>query len=119
MSILTLVLTAVGFVLLLLFLMIKTRMHAFVTLVVVSMGEGLFLVCRSIKSPQPWKNGWEAHRASWRLWLRWGRYSVKDPHEIGTLDQIAVKMFKSFGHSRAHYAIGLAGPICAHFFSKW
>jgi Gnt-I system low-affinity gluconate transporter len=29
------------------------------------------------------------------------------------VDQIAVKMLKSFGHSRAHYAIGLAGLICA------
>ncbi len=30
-------------------------------------------------------------------------------HETGAVDQIAVKMLKSFGHSRAHYAIGLAG----------
>ncbi|STQ08653.1 low affinity gluconate transporter [Enterobacter cloacae] len=34
-------------------------------------------------------------------------------HETGAVDQIAVKMLKSFGHSRAHYAIGLAGLICA------
>ncbi len=27
-------------------------------------------------------------------------------HETGAVDQIAVKMLKSFGHSRAHYAIG-------------
>ncbi len=29
------------------------------------------------------------------------------------MNQIAVKMLKSFGHSRAHYAIGLAGLVCA------
>ncbi|SUH12937.1 low-affinity gluconate transporter [Salmonella enterica subsp. enterica] len=34
-------------------------------------------------------------------------------HETGAVDQIAVKMLKSFGHNRAHYAIGLAGLICA------
>ncbi len=34
-------------------------------------------------------------------------------HETGAVDQIAVKMLKSFGHSRAHFAIGLAGLVCA------
>ncbi|XNN28730.1 SLC13 family permease [Escherichia coli] len=34
-------------------------------------------------------------------------------HETGAVNQIAVKMLKSFGHSRAHYAIGLAGLVCA------
>jgi Gnt-I system low-affinity gluconate transporter len=33
-------------------------------------------------------------------------------HETGAVDQIAVKMLK-FGHNRAHFAIGLAGLICA------
>ncbi len=42
MSTLTLVLTAVGSVLLLLFLVMKARMHAFVALMVVSIGAGLF-----------------------------------------------------------------------------
>ncbi len=37
----------------------------------------------------------------------------QDLHETGAVDQIAVKMLKSFGHSRAHYAIGLAGLVCA------
>ncbi|VDZ76213.1 low-affinity gluconate transporter [Salmonella bongori] len=72
MSTLTLVLTAVGSVLLLLFLVMKARMHAFVALMVVSMGAGLFRVCRLIKSLQPWKKEWAAHWVSWRLWSRWG-----------------------------------------------
>ena len=42
MTTLTLVLTAVGSVLLLLFLVMKARMHAFLALMVVSMGAGLF-----------------------------------------------------------------------------
>ncbi|QED65528.1 hypothetical protein FTV95_19375 [Escherichia coli] len=68
MTTLTLVLTAVGSVLLLLFLVMKARMHAFLALMVVSMGAGLFPVCRSIKSQRRWKKGWEAPSASWR-WL--------------------------------------------------
>lgn len=60
MTTLTLVLTAVGSVLLLLFLVMKARMHAFLALMVVSMGAGLFPVCRSIKSQRRWKKGWES-----------------------------------------------------------
>ncbi|EGO2855953.1 hypothetical protein ITV91_002031 [Salmonella enterica] len=77
MSTLTLVLTAVGSVLLLLFLVMKARMHAFVALMVVSMGAGLLQGCRLIKSPRPWKKGWAVRWDSWRLWWRWGRCSVK------------------------------------------
>ncbi len=41
-------------------------------------------------------------------------------HETGAVDQIAVKMLKSFGHSRAHYAIGLAGLVVRYRCSlKW
>ena len=41
-------------------------------------------------------------------------------HETGAVDQIAVKMLKSFGHSRVHYAIGLAGWFVRYRCSlKW
>ncbi|XPE67273.1 hypothetical protein ACNKHR_14880 [Shigella flexneri] len=40
----------------------KARMHAFLALMVVSMGAGLFPVCRSIKSQRRWKKGWEHPR---------------------------------------------------------
>ncbi|HCW48072.1 MAG TPA: gluconate transporter, partial [Erwiniaceae bacterium] len=42
MSTATLVLTAAGSVILLLFLVMKARMHAFVALILVSFGAGLF-----------------------------------------------------------------------------
>jgi Gnt-I system low-affinity gluconate transporter len=71
-STLTLVLTAVGSVLLLLFLVMKARMHAFVALMVVSIGAGLFPVCRWIKSRRRWKKGWAGRWASWRSSWRWG-----------------------------------------------
>lgn len=61
MSTFTLVFTAVGSVLLLLFLVMKARMHAFVALMLVSIGAGIFPACRWMISPKPWKKAWEAH----------------------------------------------------------
>ncbi|EQB98593.1 low affinity gluconate transporter [Photorhabdus temperata subsp. temperata M1021] len=34
-------------------------------------------------------------------------------HETGALDQIAIKLLNSFGESRAHYSLGIAGLVCA------
>lgn len=34
-------------------------------------------------------------------------------HEVGALDQIAAQLLKRFGQSKAHYALGIAGLICA------
>lgn len=34
-------------------------------------------------------------------------------HETGALDQIAVRLLKSFGEKRANYALGIAGLVCA------
>lgn len=34
-------------------------------------------------------------------------------HETGALDQIAAKLLSSFGEKRAHYALGIAGLVCA------
>ncbi len=108
MSTLTLVLTAVGSVLLLLFLVMKARMHAFVALMVVSMGAGLFQGCRLIKSPRPWKRDGR-HAGLPAIVVALGAMFGKILHETGAVDQIAVKMLKSFGHNRAHYAIGPPG----------
>ncbi|MFP1592351.1 hypothetical protein ACLB1M_27020 [Escherichia coli] len=40
----------------------KARMHAFLALMVVSMGVAFFPVCRSIKSQRRWKKGWRHPR---------------------------------------------------------
>ncbi len=48
-----------------------------------------------------------------RRWLSPRAMFGKILHETGAVDQIAVKMLKSFGHSRAHYAIGLGAGLCA------
>lgn len=113
MTTLTLVLTAVGSVLLLLFLVMKARMHAFPALMVVSMGAGLFsgMPLDKIAATMEKRDG--RHPRLLAVVVATGAMFGKILHETGAVDQIAVKMLKSFGHSRAHYAIGLAGLVCA------
>ncbi len=112
-STLTLVLTAVGSVLLLLFLVMKARMHAFVALMVVSIGAGLFSGMPLDKIAATMEKGMGGTLGFLAIVVALGAMFGKILHETGAVDQIAVKMLKSFGHSRAHYAIGLAGLICA------
>lgn len=113
MSTLILVLTAVGSVLLLLFLVMKARMHAFVALMVVSMGAGLFSGMPLDKIAATMEKGMGGTLGFLAIVVALGAMFGKILHETGAVDQIAVKMLKSFGHNRAHYAIGLAGLICA------
>lgn len=87
-------------------------MHAFVALMVVSIGAGLFSGMPLDKIAATMEKGWAARWAS-AIVVALGAMFGKILHETGAVDQIAVKMLKSFGHSRAHYAIGLAGLICA------
>ncbi|EIV6850911.1 gluconate transporter [Klebsiella aerogenes] len=113
MSTLTLVLTAVGSVLLLLFLVMKARMHAFVALMVVSIGAGLFSGMPLDKIAATMEKGMGGTLGFLAIVVALGAMFGKILHDTGAVDQIAVKMLKSFGHNRAHYAIGLAGLICA------
>ena len=113
MTTLTLVLTAVGSVLLLLFLVMKARMHAFLALMVVSMGAGLFSGMPLDKIAATMEKGMGGTLGFLAVVVALGAMFGKILHETGAVDQIAVKMLKSFGHSRVHYAIGLAGLVCA------
>ena len=113
MNTLTLVLTAAGSVLLLLFLVMKARMHAFVALMVVSFGAGLFSGMPLDKIAATMEKGMGGTLGFLAVVVALGAMFGKILHETGAVDQIAVKMLKSFGHSKAHYAIGLAGLICA------
>lgn len=113
MSTLTLVLTAVGAVLFLLFLVMKVRMHAFLALMVVSMGAGLFSGMPLEKIAATMEKGMGGTLGFLAVVVALGAMFGKILHETGAVDQIAVKMLKSFGHNRAHFAIGLAGLVCA------
>ncbi|MGQ7790223.1 GntT/GntP/DsdX family permease [Shigella flexneri] len=71
----------------------KARMHAFLALMVVSMGAGLFSGMPLDKIAATMEKGWEAP------WLpgggcRPGSYVGKILYETGAVDQIAVKMLK-------------------------
>ncbi|WP_340609058.1 gluconate transporter [Xenorhabdus bharatensis] len=113
MSTLTLVLTAVGSVLLLLFLVMKARMHAFIALMLVSMGAGIFSGMPLEKITQTMQNGMSGTLGFLAVVVALGAMFGKILHETGALDQIAVKLLGSFGEKRANYALGVAGLICA------
>ncbi|OTA16859.1 gluconate transporter [Xenorhabdus vietnamensis] len=113
MSTLTLVLTAVGSVLLLLFLVMKARMHAFIALMLVSMGAGIFSGMPLEQITQTMQNGMAGTLGFLAVVVALGAMFGKILHETGALDQIAVKLLGSFGEKRANYALGMAGLICA------
>lgn len=113
MDTLTLVLTAVGSVLLLLFLVMKARMHAFIALMLVSMGAGLFSGMSLEQITDTMQKGMGGTLGFLAIVVALGAMFGKILHETGALDQIAVKLLKGFGEKRAHYALGIAGLVCA------
>ncbi|WP_237386269.1 gluconate transporter [Xenorhabdus sp. Sc-CR9] len=113
MSTLTLVMTAVGSVLLLLFLVMKARMHAFIALMLVSIGAGIFSGMPLENITQTMQNGMSSTLGFLAVVVALGAMFGKILHETGALDQIAVKLLSSFGEKRANYALGIAGLICA------
>ncbi|WP_118985916.1 gluconate transporter [Photorhabdus sp. CRCIA-P01] len=113
MSTLTLVLTAVGSVLLLLFLVMKARIHAFVALILVSMGAGVFSGMPLDKIAETMQEGMGGTLGFLAIVVALGAMFGKVLHETGALDQIAVKLLNSFGEKNAHYSLGIAGLVCA------
>ncbi|RWR02412.1 gluconate transporter [[Pantoea] beijingensis] len=113
MSTATLVLTAAGSVLLLLFLVMKVRMHAFVALILVSMGAGVFSGMPLDQITETMQKGMGGTLGFLAIVVALGAMFGKILHETGAVDQIAIRMLKTFGESRAHYAMGIAGLICA------
>ena len=113
MSTATLVLTAAGSVLLLLFLVMKARMHAFVALMLVSIGAGLFSGMPLDQIADTMQKGMGGTLGFLAIVVALGAMFGKILHETGAVDQIAIRMLKTFGESRAHYAMGIAGLICA------
>ena len=109
----TLVLTAAGSVLLLLFLVMKARMHAFLALMLVSVGAGIFSGMPLEDIATTMQKGMGGTLGFLAVVVALGAMFGKILHETGAVDQIAIKMLKTFGESRAHYAMGIAGLICA------
>lgn len=113
MSTATLVLTAVGSVLLLLLLVMKARLHAFVALMLVSVGAGILSGMPLEKITETMQQGMGGTLGFLAIVVALGSMFGKILHETGAVDQIAMRMLKTFGEQRAHYAMGIAGFICA------
>lgn len=113
MSTATLVLTAAGSVFLLLFLVMKARMHAFVALMLVSVGAGLFSGMPLNEIADTMQKGMGGTLGFLAIVVALGAMFGKILHETGAVDQIAIRMLNTFGESRAYYAMGVAGLICA------
>ena len=113
MSTFTLVFTAVGSVLLLLFLVMKARMHAFVALMLASIGAGIFSGMPLDDIAKTMEKGMGGTLGFLAIVVALGAMFGKILHETGALDQIAAKLLDSFGEKRAHYALGIAGLVCA------
>ena len=99
--------------LLLLFLVMKARMHAFVALMLVSVGAGIFSGMPLDKIADTLQKGMGGTLGFLAIVVALGAMFGKILHETGAVDQIAIRMLKTFGESRAHYAMGIAGLICA------
>lgn len=113
MSTATLVLTAVGSVLLLLLLVMKARLHAFVALMLVSVGAGILSGMPLEKITETMQQGMGGTLGFLAIVVALGSMFGKILYETGAVDQIAMRMLKTFGEQRAHYAMGIAGFICA------
>lgn len=109
----TLIITSIGSVLLLLFLVMKARMHAFIALMLVSVGAGLFAGMPLDKITETMQKGMAGTLGFLAIVVALGAMFGKILHETGALDQIATKILQISGVNRAHYALGFAGLICA------
>ena len=77
----------------------KARMHAFVALMVVSIGAGLFSGMPLDKIAATMEKGMGGTLGFLAIVVALGAMFGKILHETGAVDQIAVKMLKSFGHN--------------------
>ena len=87
---------------------VGARLHAFIALMIVAIGAGIFSGMPLEKITQTMQNGmgntgFSLHRG------RLGGNVWKNSARNGALDQIAVRLLKSFGEKRANYALGIAG----------
>ncbi len=113
MSDLTLILTAVGSILLLLFLVMKVRLHAVVALILVSMGAGVFSGMSPETIAATIQKGMGGTLGFVAVVVALGAMFGKVMEETGALDQVAHTLLNKFGTDRANWALTFTGFICA------
>ena len=113
MSDLSLIMTAAGSIVLLLFLVMKVRLHALVSLILVSMVAGLFSGMSPADIAATIQKGMAGTLGFVAIVVALGAMFGKVMEVTGALDQIAHTLLDKFGTSRANWAITITGFICA------
>lgn len=113
MSDISLILTAVGSIVLLLFLVMKVRLHAVVSLIIVAMLAGLCSGMEPSQIAKTIEKGMGGTLGFVAVVVALGAMFGKVMEATGALDQIAHTLLNRFGEKRAHWAIAVTGFICA------
>jgi len=113
MSDLSLIMTAAGSIFLLLFLVLKARLHAIVALILVSMLAGLASGMNPEQIADTIQKGMGGTLGFVAVVVALGAMFGKVMEETGALDRIAQTLLGRFGSNRANWAITLTGFVCA------
>ncbi|MFM2481875.1 gluconate transporter [Celerinatantimonas sp. YJH-8] len=113
MSDISLILTAAGSIILLLFLVMKVRLHAVVALILVAMLAGICSGMEPSKIAETIQKGMGGTLGFVAVVVALGAMFGKVMEATGALDQIAHTLLARFGEKRAHWAIAITGFICA------
>ncbi|MGL6122968.1 MAG: gluconate transporter, partial [Shewanella sp.] len=113
MSDMSLILTALGSIALLLFLVMKVRLHAVVSLILVSIIAGLFSGMNPADITNTIQQGMGGTLGFVAVVVALGAMFGRVMEETGALDQIAHTLLNKFGNDKAHWAMTFTGFICA------
>lgn len=113
MSDLSLILTAAGSIVLLLFLVMKARLHAVVALILVSMIAGLFSGMSPEDIAATIQKGMGGTLGFVAVVVALGAMFGKVMEVTGALDRIAHTLLNKFGTKNANWALTFTGFICA------
>lgn len=113
MSDISLIVTAAGSIILLLFLVMKVRLHAIVALILVAMIAGLCSGMSPADIGKTIQKGMGDTLSFVAVVVALGAMFGKVMEATGALDQIAHTLLAQFGEKRSHWAIAITGFICA------
>jgi Gnt-I system low-affinity gluconate transporter len=113
MSDFSLILTAAGSIVLLLVLVMKARLHALVSLILVSIIAGLATGMNPAEITKSIEKGMGGTLGFIAVVVGLGSMFGKVMEVTGALDQIARTLLSRFGVARANWAIALTGFVCA------
>ncbi|HHQ4601676.1 TPA: gluconate transporter [Aeromonas veronii] len=113
MSDLSLIMTAAGSIVLLLFLVMKARLHAVVALILVSMVAGLAAGMNPADIAATIQKGMGGTLGFVAVVVALGAMFGKVMEVTGALDRVAHTLLGKFGVKRANWAMALTGFVCA------